>query len=171
MMVRKLYIQWVLFLRRNLKAAVKHSGSPDLTGMETDHKRTKGGAFLFNNHSFTMMSGTLLVLVEELRLAVVSTLVSLNMDVSSTMILTPGPVLDFILTNQNLRDPWQIYWGRAKKMLKNLRVKARHNNMELIFVFNSANPVQAGSQAEFSQWQCHVHNVVQQKVLYIVRLT
>ncbi|KAL5729044.1 thiol oxidase [Ranunculus cassubicifolius] len=24
----------------------------------------------------------------------------------------------------------------------------------------SANPVQAGSQAEFSQWLCHVHNVV-----------
>ncbi|WKA10650.1 hypothetical protein VitviT2T_028214 [Vitis vinifera] len=23
-----------------------------------------------------------------------------------------------------------------------------------------ANPVQAGSQAEFSQWLCHVHNVV-----------
>ncbi|KAL5716047.1 Protein argonaute 16 [Ranunculus cassubicifolius] len=55
---------------------------------------------------------------------------SLNMDVSSTMILTPGPVLDFILTNQNLKDPRQIDWGKAKKMLKNLRVKARHNNME-----------------------------------------
>ncbi|XP_073107936.1 FAD-linked sulfhydryl oxidase ERV1 [Elaeis guineensis] len=23
-----------------------------------------------------------------------------------------------------------------------------------------ANPVQAGSQAEFSQWLCHVHNIV-----------
>ncbi|KAF5203307.1 argonaute [Thalictrum thalictroides] len=55
---------------------------------------------------------------------------SLNMDVSSTMILTPGPVLNFILTNQNLKDPRQIDWGRAKKMLKNLRVKTRHNNME-----------------------------------------
>ncbi|KAF9595656.1 hypothetical protein IFM89_001557 [Coptis chinensis] len=39
----------------------------------------------------------------------------LNMDVSSTMILTPGPVLDFLLTNQNLRDPRQIDWGRAIK--------------------------------------------------------
>ncbi|KAF6170645.1 hypothetical protein GIB67_020207, partial [Kingdonia uniflora] len=31
------------------------------------------------------------------------------------------------------------------------------------FIFlcvHSANPVQAGSQAEFSQWLCHVHNVV-----------
>ncbi|PIA62518.1 hypothetical protein AQUCO_00200494v1 [Aquilegia coerulea] len=53
-----------------------------------------------------------------------------NMDVSSTMILMPGPVLDFLLTNQNLRDPRQIDWGKASKMLKNLRVKARHNNME-----------------------------------------
>ncbi|KAG5578408.1 hypothetical protein H5410_058542 [Solanum commersonii] len=27
-------------------------------------------------------------------------------------------------------------------------------------VLYRANPVQAGSQAEFSQWLCHVHNVV-----------
>ncbi|PIA31085.1 hypothetical protein AQUCO_05300125v1 [Aquilegia coerulea] len=52
------------------------------------------------------------------------------MDVSSTMILTPGPVLDFLLTNQNLKDPRCIDWGKAKKMLKNMRAKARHNNVE-----------------------------------------
>ncbi|PIA57158.1 hypothetical protein AQUCO_00600113v1 [Aquilegia coerulea] len=49
-----------------------------------------------------------------------------NMDVSTT----PVPVLEFILTNQNLRDPRQIDWGKATKMLKNLRVKATHNNLE-----------------------------------------
>uniref|UniRef100_A0A0E0AHW8 Piwi domain-containing protein n=1 Tax=Oryza glumipatula TaxID=40148 RepID=A0A0E0AHW8_9ORYZ len=55
---------------------------------------------------------------------------SLNMDVSTTMIVTPGPVFDFLLTNQNVRDIRDIDWPRAKKMLKNLRVKAIHNNME-----------------------------------------
>lgn len=31
------------------------------------------------------------------------------------------------------------------------------------WTFNRANPVQAGSQAEFSQWLCHVHNVVNRR--------
>lgn len=30
-------------------------------------------------------------------------------------------------------------------------------------VFYRANPVQAGSQVEFSQWLCHVHNVVNRR--------
>ncbi|KAL6594271.1 hypothetical protein ACP70R_048464 [Stipagrostis hirtigluma subsp. patula] len=55
---------------------------------------------------------------------------SLNMDVSTTMIVTPGPVINFLLTNQNIRDIRDTDWPRAKKMLKNLRVKATHNNME-----------------------------------------
>ncbi|KAL5706809.1 thiol oxidase [Ranunculus cassubicifolius] len=32
----------------------------------------------------------------------------------------------------------------------------------------SANPVQAGSQAEFSQWLCHVHNVVNRSLGKVV---
>ncbi|KAJ4830357.1 Protein argonaute 16 [Turnera subulata] len=51
-------------------------------------------------------------------------------DVSTTMILTPGPVIDFLKINQNVREPVHIDWVKAKRMLKNLRVKARHNNME-----------------------------------------
>ncbi|RVW97420.1 Protein argonaute 16 [Vitis vinifera] len=38
---------------------------------------------------------------------------SLNMDVSTTMILTPGPVIDFLLANQNIRDPRHINWEKA----------------------------------------------------------
>ncbi|KAJ8440702.1 hypothetical protein Cgig2_005433 [Carnegiea gigantea] len=41
---------------------------------------------------------------------------SLNMDVSTTMIVKPGPVVDFLIANQNVRDPYQIDW--AKKQLK-----------------------------------------------------
>ncbi|MCL7039048.1 hypothetical protein MKW94_025298, partial [Papaver nudicaule] len=55
---------------------------------------------------------------------------TLNMDVSTTMTFSPGPVIQFLLTNQNVTDPRQIDWGRAKRMLKNLIVKAKHNNME-----------------------------------------
>ncbi|KAJ6829192.1 protein argonaute 16-like [Iris pallida] len=55
---------------------------------------------------------------------------SLNMDVSTTMIMTPGPVLDFLLANQNIRDARQIDWTKAKRMLKNMRIQTTHNKME-----------------------------------------
>ncbi|KAK1295823.1 Protein argonaute 16 [Acorus calamus] len=55
---------------------------------------------------------------------------SLNMDVSTTMIYSPGPVEKFLLANQNVRDVSQIDWVKAKRMLKNMRIKTLHNNME-----------------------------------------
>ncbi|XP_019159475.1 PREDICTED: protein argonaute 16 [Ipomoea nil] len=57
---------------------------------------------------------------------------SLNMDVSTTLILTPGPVVDFLLANQGVKERRyiDIDWARAKKMLKNMRVKATHSNRE-----------------------------------------
>ncbi|KMZ57729.1 Protein argonaute 4A [Zostera marina] len=55
---------------------------------------------------------------------------SLNIDVSTTMIVKPGPVIDFLLENQNVKTPRQIDWTKAKRMLKNLRVKARPANSE-----------------------------------------
>lgn len=65
---------------------------------------------------------------------------SLNMDVSTTMILKPGPVIDFLIANQNVREARYIDWAKAKKMLKNLRVKARHRNMEFKIVGLSEKP-------------------------------
>ncbi|KAF8410786.1 hypothetical protein HHK36_003323 [Tetracentron sinense] len=65
---------------------------------------------------------------------------SLNMDVSTTMILTPGPVIDFLLVNQNIREPRQIDWVKAKKMLKNLRIKTRHTSMEFKIIGLSEKP-------------------------------
>ncbi|XP_031265880.1 protein argonaute 4A-like [Pistacia vera] len=55
---------------------------------------------------------------------------TLNMDVSTTMIVKPGPVVDFLLTNQNVKDPHQVDWNKAKRMLKNLRIKTNHSNIE-----------------------------------------
>ncbi|XP_074285545.1 protein argonaute 4-like [Silene latifolia] len=55
---------------------------------------------------------------------------SLNIDVSTTMIVQPGPVVDFLIANQNVRDPYSIDWPKAKRMLKNLRIKATTSNQE-----------------------------------------
>ncbi|CAK9164979.1 unnamed protein product [Ilex paraguariensis] len=48
-------------------------------------------------------------------------------DVSTSMILTPGSVIDFLLANQNAREHCYIDWAKAKRMLKNIRIKTRHN--------------------------------------------
>ncbi|GFP87837.1 protein argonaute 4a [Phtheirospermum japonicum] len=55
---------------------------------------------------------------------------SLNMDVSTTMIVKPGPVIDFLMMNQKVDNPGRIDWAKAKRMLKNLRIKATNTNME-----------------------------------------
>ncbi|KAL6975662.1 Protein argonaute 16 [Sarracenia purpurea var. burkii] len=70
---------------------------------------------------------------------------SLNMGitpshVSTTMILKPGPVIDFLLANQNARDPRYIDWAKAKKMLKSMRVKSRHRNWEYKIIGLSEKP-------------------------------
>nr|AHC30882.1 argonaute 6 protein [Dimocarpus longan] len=65
---------------------------------------------------------------------------SLNMDTSTTMIVRPGPVIDFLTLNQNVQDPRHIDWAKAKKMLKNLRVKPRHRNMEFKIIGLSERP-------------------------------
>ncbi|CAL0307497.1 unnamed protein product [Lupinus luteus] len=55
---------------------------------------------------------------------------SLNIDVSTTMIITPGPVVDFLIANQNVRDPFSLDWAKAKRTLKNLRIKTSPSNQE-----------------------------------------
>ncbi|KAK7267511.1 hypothetical protein RIF29_20186 [Crotalaria pallida] len=51
-------------------------------------------------------------------------------DVSTTMIITPGPVVDFLIANQNVRDPFSLDWAKAKRTLKNLRIKTSPSNQE-----------------------------------------
>uniref|UniRef100_M4CDR8 5-methyltetrahydropteroyltriglutamate--homocysteine S-methyltransferase n=1 Tax=Brassica campestris TaxID=3711 RepID=M4CDR8_BRACM len=55
---------------------------------------------------------------------------SLNIDVSSTLIVSPGPVIDFLVLNQEVRDPSSIDWKKAERTLKNLRVKVDPSNRE-----------------------------------------
>ncbi|KAI3518893.1 hypothetical protein L1887_07760 [Cichorium endivia] len=51
-------------------------------------------------------------------------------DVSTTMIVKPGKVVDFLLENQNVRSIREIDWLKAKRMLKNLRIKTFPSNIE-----------------------------------------
>ncbi|CAN4108534.1 unnamed protein product [Withania somnifera] len=53
---------------------------------------------------------------------------SLNMDVSTTVIVKPGALIDVLLANQNAKEPYQIDW--SKRMLKSLRIKVSPSNME-----------------------------------------
>ncbi|KAF0891619.1 hypothetical protein E2562_010604 [Oryza meyeriana var. granulata] len=55
---------------------------------------------------------------------------SLNIDVSTTMIVKPGPVIDFLLSNQKVDHPDRIDWQKAKRALKNLRIKTSPVNAE-----------------------------------------
>ncbi|KAK1664254.1 hypothetical protein QYE76_052413 [Lolium multiflorum] len=59
---------------------------------------------------------------------------SLNFDLSTTMVVRPGPVIDFLLFNQNIRDRKRIDWGKAKRALNNLRIKTTHRKAEFKIV-------------------------------------
>uniref|UniRef100_A0A8R7RDL5 Protein argonaute 4B n=1 Tax=Triticum urartu TaxID=4572 RepID=A0A8R7RDL5_TRIUA len=59
---------------------------------------------------------------------------SLNIDVSTTMIVKPGPVIDFLLANQKVDHPDKIDWQKAKRALKNLRIKTTPANSEFKIV-------------------------------------
>ncbi|KAK2439745.1 protein argonaute [Trifolium repens] len=63
---------------------------------------------------------------------------SLNVDVSTTLLVKPGALVDFLLENQNVQQPNLIDWSKAKRMLKNLRIKA--NNREFKITGLSENP-------------------------------
>uniref|UniRef100_A0A6N2K050 Piwi domain-containing protein n=1 Tax=Salix viminalis TaxID=40686 RepID=A0A6N2K050_SALVM len=55
---------------------------------------------------------------------------SLNMDGSTTTIIQPGPLIDFLIANQNVSNPFQIDWAKAKRTLKNLRIRVSPTNQE-----------------------------------------
>ncbi|KAJ0238727.1 Protein argonaute 9 [Hirschfeldia incana] len=55
---------------------------------------------------------------------------SLNIDTSTTMVVQPGPVVEFLLANQNVKEPYSIDWKKAGRALKNLRVKVAPSNRE-----------------------------------------
>lgn len=66
--------------------------------------------------------------------------VSLNIDVSTTMIIPPGPVIEFLKAYKNVTNARAIDWAKAKEMLINMRVKATHNNREFKIIGLSDKP-------------------------------
>ncbi|THG18855.1 hypothetical protein TEA_005634 [Camellia sinensis var. sinensis] len=61
-------------------------------------------------------------------------------DGSTTTIVQPGPVIDFLIANQGVRDPFQVDWAKAKRTLKNLRIKVTPSNMEYRIIGLSESP-------------------------------
>ncbi|KAL8193873.1 hypothetical protein R6Q57_026115 [Mikania cordata] len=53
-----------------------------------------------------------------------------GLNASTTMIVRPGKVVDFLLENQNVRNLREIDWIKAKRTLKSLRVKSFPSNRE-----------------------------------------
>ncbi|KAL8031274.1 hypothetical protein ABFX02_13G013800 [Erythranthe guttata] len=64
----------------------------------------------------------------------------LNMDVSANVIFEPGPMVDFLLANQKVNETRDIDWGKAKKMLKNMRIMANHSRAEFEVIGLSEKP-------------------------------
>ncbi|KAH6826316.1 hypothetical protein C2S53_017665 [Perilla frutescens var. hirtella] len=55
---------------------------------------------------------------------------SLNIDASTALIISPGPLRQFLLLHQGVTSAAEIDCFKAKGTLKNLRIKATHSNME-----------------------------------------
>ncbi|KAK4489003.1 hypothetical protein RD792_004794 [Penstemon davidsonii] len=54
----------------------------------------------------------------------------LNHGVSMTMIIQAGPLVDFLMINQNVKTPFQIDWYKAKQTMEKLRIRVKHLNSE-----------------------------------------
>ncbi|PPR83820.1 hypothetical protein GOBAR_AA36891 [Gossypium barbadense] len=76
-------------------------------------------------HCLVVKPGVLLLMEALLRLARGQSVLS---NVSTTMILRPGPVFEFLKQNLNLND--EHFWLKARRMLKNMRIKTIHSNMD-----------------------------------------
>nr|AJP06231.1 AGO5 [Pinus tabuliformis] len=65
---------------------------------------------------------------------------SLNMDVSTTMLIKENGVIEFLLANQGVDNPWKINWSKAKQVLKGVRIATLHNGMEFKIIGFSEKP-------------------------------
>ncbi|XLR07649.1 uncharacterized protein LOC107618449 isoform X1 [Arachis ipaensis] len=79
-------------------------------------------------------------------------IVQFHPDVSTTMVVKPGPVLDFLCENQNVKHPNLINWTKAKRVLKNFKIKA--NNIEYKISGLSDNPCKTQKIEHDTKFQC-----------------
>ncbi|WOH13627.1 hypothetical protein DCAR_0833143 [Daucus carota subsp. sativus] len=52
----------------------------------------------------------------------------LSLNIDSIMVIKPGPVVDFLIANQNAKDSFSLDWATANQVLKGLRVKTSSTN-------------------------------------------
>ncbi|CAN7140562.1 unnamed protein product [Brassica rapa subsp. narinosa] len=102
-----------------------HGGFHLCRGFHSSFRATQGGLSLNIGNSFFHCT----VSNVESKL-IFLTFCYFSSDVSSTLIVSPGPVIDFLVLNQEVRDPSSIDWKKAERTLKNLRVKVDPSNRE-----------------------------------------
>ncbi|CAG7910751.1 unnamed protein product [Brassica rapa] len=102
-----------------------HGGFHLCRGFHSSFRATQGGLSLNIGNSFFHCT----VSNVESKL-IFLTFCYFSSDVSSTLIVSPGPVIDFLVLNQEVRDPSSIDWKKAERSLKNLRVKVDPSNRE-----------------------------------------
>lgn len=69
--------------------------------------RTTNGSLSLNMGTYRFLKLLFLSLYFDIRIT------HLYVDVSTTIIMKPGPVLEFLLTNQNIQDPRRIDWEKV----------------------------------------------------------
>lgn len=78
-------------------------------GFHSSFRATQGGLSLNMGKLFSRKITTFSHLQNHYLIVVIFELA----DASTTMIVKPGPVVDFLLANQNARDPYQIDWSKV----------------------------------------------------------
>jgi eukaryotic translation initiation factor 2C len=81
-------------------------------GFNSSFRTTQGGLSSTLVRSFTILFYIYLSLNFFFLLLV---LLPFYPDVSTTMIIQPGPVVDFLTSNQNVRDPFSLDWSKVIK--------------------------------------------------------
>lgn len=65
-----------------------------------------------------------------------------SVDTSTTMVVQPGPVVEFLLANQNVRDLYSVDWTKVHRLLLCSRIStdvlAYSRSTYLIFTFHQA---------------------------------
>lgn len=87
-------------------------GVTGIRGYHSSFRPTQGGLSLNMGTSFTSVLVNFCNAV--LFTCLLMSLPSFIADVSTTMILKPGPVIDFLIANQNVREPRDIDWARVR---------------------------------------------------------
>ena len=77
--------------------------------------------WIVSEHRFDLDAFVVYILIRII-IRHISLLLSICLDVSTTMIVRPGPVVDFLIANQNARDPFSLDWNKVTRFSHDLLV-------------------------------------------------